>query len=470
MLFNSFNFAIFMPVVFIIYWVVNEKSLKLQNILLLLASYFFYACWDYRFLFLLIFSTFLDFFTGLRMLSAKTKDKKKAWFWLSICINLGILGFFKYYNFFIDSFADGFSFLGIKANFWTLQVILPVGISFYTFHGLSYVIDIYKNRIEPEKNFIDYAVFVSFFPLLVAGPIERATHLLPQIKRVRIFDYSKAVDGLRQILWGLFKKVVVADNLAAFVHFYFTAPASHSSYELLLGIVFFTVQIYCDFSGYSDIAIGVSKLFGIDLMENFRYPYFARSIRESWTKWHISLTSWLRDYVYPAMWSPRRRMWVVALNTCVLMLIVGLWHGANWTFLAYGLLHGFYLAVPILFPALHVKHKAASTLKDLPYIILTFSLRAFSAVLFRATDLHTAYTYYASLFGNWSGKMPAYGHLKYLAVVAFMFAVEWKMRNKQHGLDGFFANVIARRIFYFVLFWLVLYNLGNEHDFIYFQF
>ena len=336
MLFNSFNFAIFMPVVFIIYWVVNEKSLKLQNILLLLASYFFYACWDYRFLFLLIFSTFLDFFTGLRMLSAKTKDKKKAWFWLSICINLGILGFFKCYNFFIDSFADGFSFLGIKANFWTLQVILPVGISFYTFHGLSYVIDIYKNRIEPEKNFIDYAVFVSFFPLLVAGPIERATHLLPQIKRVRIFDYSKAVDGLRQILWGLFKKVVIADNAAKFADNIFNNGSAYGGSTILLGAIFFAVQIYCDFSGYSDIAIGTARLFGIELLRNFAFPYFSRDIAEFWQRWHISLSSWFRDYLYIPLGGSKASTAIRIRNTFIIFLVSGFWHGAIWTFIFFG--------------------------------------------------------------------------------------------------------------------------------------
>jgi len=470
MLFNTLPFFLFLPVVFVLHWFVFGKSGKWQNVLLLVASYYFYACWDYRFLLLLVFSTALDFFSGLRIQAAATERARKAWLYASIGINLGFLAVFKYYNFFVTSLVEAVGHLGIHVNVWTFKILLPVGISFYTFHGISYVIDVYKRRVLPTTKVLDYALFVSYFPLLVAGPIERATHLLPQLESKREFNYAKAIDGLRQALWGLFKKVVVADNLASFVHFYFTSPASHSSYELLLGIVFFTVQIYCDFSGYSDIAIGVSKLFGIDLMENFRYPYFARSIREGWTKWHISLTSWLRDYVYPALWSPRRRMWVVALNTFVLMLIVGLWHGANWTFLAWGLVHGFYLAVPILFPALRVKHKAASTLKDLPYMVFTFSLSAFSLVLFRSTDLHNAYNYYTGLFCNWSGKMPAYGHLKYLAVVAFMFAVEWKMRNRNHGLDGFFVNAIARRIFYFVLFWLVLYNLGNEHDFIYFQF
>ena len=256
MLFNSLNFALFLPVVFFLYWFPTKGNIRLQNVLLLLASYFFYASWDWRFLFLLIFSTFLDYSTAIKMYNSESNSWKRFWFWLSICVNLGFLGFFKYYNFFVESFAQGLSGIGLKANFWTLQVILPVGISFYTFHGLSYVIDIYNGKIKPERNFIDYSVFVSFFPLLVAGPIERATHLLPQIKQKRTFDYPKAVDGLRQILWGLFKKVVIADTCAKYANTIFNNSDNYSGSTLVLGAVFFAFQIYGDFSGYSDIAIG----------------------------------------------------------------------------------------------------------------------------------------------------------------------------------------------------------------------
>ncbi|MFM7175927.1 MAG: MBOAT family O-acyltransferase, partial [Bacteroidota bacterium] len=298
MLFNSISFAIFLPIVFFLYWFATKRDLRIQNILLLVASYFFYACWDWRFMFLLVFSTFLDYYTGIRIHESNSPSKKKTWLWISILINLGFLGVFKYYNFFVDSFADALALLGVQTNTTTLQVILPVGISFYTFHGLSYVFDLYKDRIKPERNFIDYSVFVSFFPLLVAGPIERATHLLPQIRQQREFDYAKAVDGLRQILWGLFKKVVIADNCAEFANMIFDSSASYNGSTHVLGALFFTFQIYCDFSGYSDIALGTARLFGIELLRNFAFPYFSRDIAEFWRRWHISLSSWFKDYLY----------------------------------------------------------------------------------------------------------------------------------------------------------------------------
>ena len=282
MFFNSLNFAVFFPVVFVLYWFVTNKSLKAQNILLLLASYFFYACWDWRFLFLLIFSTFLDYYTGLKMDERSTDRQRKVWFWLSIGINLGFLGVFKYYNFFADSLATSLATLGVTVSPYSLSVVLPVGISFYTFHGVSYVIDIYKRRILPERNFIEYSVFVSFFPLLVAGPIERATHLLPQIKKSRVFDYSTAVDGMRQVLWGMFKKVVIADKCAEYANMVFNNSADYSGSDHVLGAVFFAFQIYCDFSGYSDIALGTARLLGIELLKNFNFPYFSRDIAEFW--------------------------------------------------------------------------------------------------------------------------------------------------------------------------------------------
>ena len=298
MLFNTISYGIFLPVIFILYWTMGVRFRKIQNPFLLVASYFFYACWDWRFLFLLMFSTVLDYYTGLKMEDATTLFRKKFWFWLSIIVNLGFLGVFKYFNFFSLSFSRLLDSFGFEVHPWTLSVILPVGISFYTFHGLSYVIDIYYNRIKPERNFVDYSLFVSFFPLLVAGPIERATHLLPQIKSQRSFDFEKAKTGLRQILWGLFKKVVIADQCAEFANIAFNNSNQHSGSTLALGALFFTFQIYGDFSGYSDIALGTAKLFGIDLLRNFAYPYFSRDIAEFWRRWHISLSSWFRDYLY----------------------------------------------------------------------------------------------------------------------------------------------------------------------------
>ena len=296
MLFNSISFAIFLPIVFALYWMIKTK--RNQNILLMLASYYFYACWDWRFLFLLAFSTFLDYYTGLKIENSEKKSSKKFWFWLSISVNLGFLGFFKYYNFFAESFAEFVGGFGFHTSPWVLQIILPVGISFYTFHGLSYVIDIYKERIKAERSWIDYTLFVSFFPLLVAGPIERATHLLPQIKKNRTFNYDNAVDGLRQILWGLFKKMVVADNCAYYANMIFNDYHQYTGTTLVFGAILFAFQIYGDFSGYSDIALGTARLFGFDLLRNFAYPYFSRDIAEFWRRWHISLSSWFRDYLY----------------------------------------------------------------------------------------------------------------------------------------------------------------------------
>ncbi|MFN5628051.1 MAG: MBOAT family O-acyltransferase, partial [Bacteroidota bacterium] len=323
MLFNTIGFAIFLTIVFFLYWFVANKNLIVQNSLLLISSYYFYSCWDWRFLFLLIFSTLLDYFTGNKMSESNKKVSKKFWFWLSILINLGFLGIFKYYNFFAESFAAFLENFGLKVNPFTLNVILPVGISFYTFHGLSYVIDVYKERIKAEKNFIDYAVFVSFFPLLVAGPIERATHLLPQIQKKRIFVYSKAIDGLRQILWGLFKKVVIADQCADFANEFFNNAENYSGSSLLVGAIFFAFQIYGDFSGYSDIASGTARLFGIELLKNFSYPYFSRDIAEFWRRWHISLSTWFRDYLYIPLGGSKGGNWIKIRNTFIIFIVSG---------------------------------------------------------------------------------------------------------------------------------------------------
>jgi D-alanyl-lipoteichoic acid acyltransferase DltB (MBOAT superfamily) len=319
MLFNSISFAIFLPIVFLLHWFVINKHQRSQNLLLLAASYYFYACWDWRFLFLLIFSTLLDYFTGIKMSESENRRMRKTWIWISITINLGFLGVFKYYNFFALSFADAVANLGWHVNPSTIKVILPVGISFYTFHGLSYVLDIYNKRIRVERNFIDYSIFVSFFPLLVAGPIERATHLLPQIKKTRVFDYGRAVDGLRQILWGLFKKIVIADSCAVYANMIFNHSSQYSGIILVMGALLFTFQIYTDFSGYSDIALGTARLFGIDLLRNFAFPYFSRDIAEFWRRWHISLSSWFRDYLYIPLGGSKGGNWMRIRNTFIII-------------------------------------------------------------------------------------------------------------------------------------------------------
>jgi alginate O-acetyltransferase complex protein AlgI len=342
MLFNSLDYAIFFPIVFLLYWLVANKNLRLLNFLVLVASYFFYGSWDYRFLFLLIFSTFLDYFTGLKIHQSQSPQQRKFWLWLSISINLGFLGIFKYYNFFISSFTDAISVFGFQINVSTLNVLLPVGISFYTFHGLSYVFDIYNKKISPVTNFIDYGVFVSFFPLLVAGPIERATHLLPQVQKPRTFEFEKAADGLRQILWGLFKKIVIADQCAPHVNHIFENYADYNGSTLAFGAILFAFQIYGDFSGYSDIALGSARLLGFDLIRNFAFPFFSRDIAEFWRRWHISLTTWFRDYLYIPLGGSKGPRWMIIRNTLIIFLVSGFWHGANWTFLAWGFLNALY--------------------------------------------------------------------------------------------------------------------------------
>ena len=297
MLFNSFEFLLFLPVVFLLYWFVFNKKLNLQNLLLLVSSYIFYGWWDYRFLSLIIFSSIIDFYCGLSIEKAHTKTTKKKWLLLSMFINLGFLGIFKYFNFFSQSLQEAFQSFGYQIDTLTLNIILPVGISFYTFQTMSYTIDVYRNKLKPTKDIIAFFAFVSFFPQLVAGPIERATNLLPQFYKKRQFNYANAVDGCRQILWGLFKKIVVADNCALIVNQVFDNYTEYNASSLLIGSVFFAFQIYGDFSGYSDIAIGTSRLFGFNLMQNFAFPYFSRDIAEFWRRWHISLSTWFRDYV-----------------------------------------------------------------------------------------------------------------------------------------------------------------------------
>jgi D-alanyl-lipoteichoic acid acyltransferase DltB (MBOAT superfamily) len=483
MLFNSIDFAIFLPIVFLLYWFVTNKNLKLQNILLLVSSYFFYACWDWRFMFLLIFSTLLDYFTGIKIHEATNKRKKLFWLWLSIGINLGFLGVFKYYNFFAASFADGLQLLGFKANLSSLQIILPVGISFYTFHGLSYIIDIFKNRIKPERNFIDYSVFVSFFPLLVAGPIERATHLLPQILKKREFNYSKAVDGLRQILWGLFKKIVIADNCAEYANTIFNNSADYSGSTLVIGAVFFAFQIYCDFSGYSDIALGTARLFGIDLLRNFAFPYFSRDIAEFWRRWHISLSSWFKDYLYIPLGGSKGGMWMKVRNTFIIFIVSGFWHGANWTFIVWGVLNAIYF-LPLLLTNNNrnnletvAQGKLFPSLKELILMLLTFGLTVFAWIFFRAENMNHALFIIGKIFSksimtletSWTN---GYITILHISLVLLFLVVEWLNRDYEFGLQRISNYSFYRKTAYFLLICCILFTADyhSKQEFIYFQF
>ena len=478
MLFNSFNFALFFPIVFILYWFVVNNNLKQQNLLLLFSSYFFYSCWDWRFLFLLIFSTLLDYYTGIKMSDAPNQKMKKFWFWLSVSINLGFLGVFKYYNFFATSFADAVSHVGLQVNPWTLKVILPVGISFYTFHGLSYVIDIYKGRIKPEKNFVDYSVFVSFFPLLVAVPIERATHLLPQVKKERHFNYAMAVDGLKQILWGLFKKVVIADQCAEFANLIFNNAASYSGSTLVLGAVFFTFQIYGDFSGYSDIALGTARLLGFDLLRNFAFPYFSRDIAEFWRRWHISLSTWFRDYLYIPLGGSKGGTWMKVRNTFIIFLVSGFWHGANWTFIFWGLLNALYIMPSILLNTnrnnldIVAQGKYLPTLKEFLSVLLTFSLTVFAWIFFRSENLTHAISYISKIFSKSLFTMPTVTPLKIFISLLVFLIIEWMGREHQYALA--FAmkkwHWTLKWATYYALLGTIFYFAGSKLQFIYFQF
>lgn len=477
MLFNSLNFAIFLPVVFVLYWFVTNKSLKLQNLLLLLASYFFYACWDYRFLFLLIFSTFLDYFTGIRMFDAKP-GMKRFWFWLSVVVNLGFLGVFKYFNFFSTSFAEALNLVGFKTNPVLLNVVLPVGISFYTFHGLSYVIDIYNNKIQPERNFVTYSVFVSFFPLLVAGPIERATHLLPQIKKERVFNYAQAVDGLKQIIWGLFKKVVIADNCAYYANMIFNDAGAHTGSTLVLGAVFFTFQIYCDFSGYSDIALGTARLFGIELLRNFAFPYFSRDIAEFWRRWHISLSSWFRDYLYIPLGGSKGGTWMKIRNTFIIFLVSGFWHGANWTFIVWSGLNALFM-MPLIVSDSNRKNleivaqgKLFPTFRELISMLLTFSLTTLCWIVFRAEDMGHAWTFISGIFTPSLFTVPTILPVKILVLTAIFMVIEWVGREQQYAIAnvGITMPRAVRWGFYYAVILAIFYFVGTDQQFIYFQF
>lgn len=478
MLFNSVVFAIFFTCVFFLYWFVFNKSLKWQNIFLAVCSYFFYGCWDWRFMFLLAFSTFLDFYSGLKISDASTQLKKKIWLILSVGINLGFLGVFKYYDFFITSFAEILQWFGLTPHFETLNLILPVGISFYTFHGLSYVFDIYFRKIKPTRNLIDYSLFVSFFPLLVAGPIERATHLLPQVERPRTFRYSKAVDGLKQILWGLFKKVVIADNCAELANQIFNGHWAYSGSTLAIGAILFAIQIYGDFSGYSDIALGTARLLGFELLVNFRFPYFSRDIAEFWRRWHISLSSWFRDYLYIPLGGSRKGMAKTIRNTFIIFLVSGLWHGANWTFIVWGGLNALFIMPSVIFKRNRLnldtvaQGRLLPSFKEFFQVVLTFLLASFAWIFFRAEDMTKAIEYVREMFSISLFTIPQVYSGKVFVVVVLFFIVEWCGREGKYALESFTNNWprVLRWTFFYAIILTIILMTGNEQQFIYFQF
>lgn len=477
MLFNSIDFAIFLPVVFILYWFFTNKNLRAQNLLIVIASYFFYGLWDWKFLFLIFFSTVLDFTIGLILGKTNDDKKRKLILSISVIVNLGLLGVFKYYNFFLQNFLDAFTFFGMPFSATSLNIILPVGISFYTFQTLSYTIDVYQKKLEPSKDFVAFTAFVSFFPQLVAGPIERATQLLPQFYKKRKFDYNLAGDGIRQILWGLFKKMVIADNCAPLVSEIFTNYQTLDGSTLVLGAVLFAFQIYCDFSGYSDIAIGTSRLFGFDLMKNFNYPYFSRDIAEFWRRWHISLSTWFRDYVYIPLGGSKGGLWMKVRNTFLIFLISGFWHGGNWTFIVWGALNALYFLPLLLVNKNRLNLEVVAMGKLLPSIsdffkmLFTFALTCFAWIFFRAESMGHALGYINNIFNLSLFTIPQNFPYKEFSFIGILIMLEWLNRSQNFGLDVKRWNPWLRRsVYVFVILVILKYASFGNNEFIYFQF
>lgn len=506
MLFNSFEFLIFLPIVFVLYWWVfgyamrgSKHQLVCQNALVVVASYLFYGWWDWRFLLLIAFTTICSYASGIAIGRSQVKWHKKAWMLGNVLINLFILGIYKYYDFFVGSLAN---LLQIDAQKHLLHLILPVGISFYTFQALSYSIDVYKGKLQPTTNLLAFTAFLSFFPQLVAGPIERATNLLPQFLQKRTFNYADGVDGLRQMLWGMFKKVVVADNCAFYVDQIFANIESHNAGTLAVAAVLFTFQIYGDFSGYSDIAIGLGKLFGIKLMRNFNVPYFSRDIAEFWRRWHISLTTWFRDYVYIPLGGSRPNLpqgtahptlykkAIIVRNTFIIFLLSGFWHGANWTFVLWGAYHAM-LFLPLILLEKNRKYtnvvatlspnnpqpdftsiKRLPTLLEIGQMALTFVLAVLGWIIFRSDSIEMTGIYLSRMLDVSLWGMPYLTNKVFTFLpLLIMLGMEWFNRAESHGLAmrGIHSKVVRYGI-YMVLSLLIIISMGPEQNFIYFQF
>ena len=486
MLFNSFVFALFLPAVFALYWGVF-RTLRAQNLLLIAAGFLFYGWWDWRFLLLLLATSLTDYFVALAMEQSATAKGRKVLLGISLFGNLGTLGIFKYYDFFARSLAAGLEELGIAHDPFLLKVILPVGISFYTFQALSYTIDVYRGRIAAVRQADTFLAFVSFFPQLCAGPIERASHMLPQFQRARTFDTARAVDGLRQMLWGFFKKIVIADNCSRLVDGIFNSSGTQPGPVLIIGAVLFAFQIYCDFGGYSDIAIGTAKLFGFDLMRNFAFPYFSRDIAEFWRRWHISLSSWFRDYLYIPLGGSKGGRGMAVRNTFIIFLVSGFWHGANWTFLAWGLINAIYF-LPLLLSGRHRRNVGVAAegrrwpaFGEVLAMLGTFGLTCVAWVFFRAGTIGQALRYIRDMFSHlWDaahwGRTVQYllEHAIYgpaMACIGLLLLAEWLQRNRQHALEALAFTRPLRWSLYIGLVLLIVF-VGDHADqtFIYFQF
>lgn len=483
MLFNSLEFAVFLPVLFILYWFCFNEKLKSQNAIVLVSSYVFYGFWDYRFLFLILFSTVVDYVLGRALEEEKNHNKRKVILLISISVNLGLLSYFKYCNFFIESFSNAFTFFGNPLSITSLDIVLPVGISFYTFQTMSYTIDIYKKKLKPSSDFISFAAFVSFFPQLVAGPIERASNLLPQFNQKRVFKYESATDGMRQILWGLFKKMVIADMCAEQVNIIFENSATYSGSTLLLGAFLFSFQIYGDFSGYSDIAIGTSRLFGFNLMKNFSFPYFSRDIGEFWRRWHISLSTWFRDYLYFPLGGSKEGLVKNIRNVFIIFIVSGFWHGSSWTFVIWGGIHALFFTIYLIFRHLKFvnapqadvvsQNRLLPSFVEIFQMLFTFIIVMIGWVFFRAETLSQAYLYICEMCSMTLFSKPEIIPTVVLLLLSFFIIIEWFGRRDEFAIEKIglsWKRPIRWFLYVYLIFLIGMFMQTDETPFIYFQF
>ena len=478
MLFNSIEYIVFLPVVFAIYWMLR-KNYQWQNVVLLLASYVFYAYWNWRFLGLLFGMSLIAYLCGYAIgKSEEVRGKSKFWMVANVVIDVGVLAIFKYYNFFVGSFEDLF---GLQNSIHSLKIVLPLGISFFTFQAIAYVVDVYKRKIEPTS-LIDCLLYIGFFPKLLAGPIERPTNLIPQIQKPRVFEYDLAVDGCRQMLWGLFKKVVIADNAALYVNQVYGDYANQSGSTLLLAAILYTIQIYGDFSGYSDMAIGSAKLLGFRFRDNFLFPYFSRNMNEFWRRWHISLNTWFVDYVYIPLGGNRNGKWHTIRNIMIVFLLSGLWHGADWSFVAWGAYHGLLLVLLILlnqntkYEQIVAYDRWYPNLKELGQMLLVFALATFGWMMFRADNMTQFLDYTARMCSADMLSLPkVQGYTILFMNIVLMFVIEWHMRRQKHGFDFQPSSnkplyTALRYTLYTLIFILILLFGGHTENFIYMYF
>ena len=475
MLFDSLDFALFLPIVLTIYWLFN-KSLKAQNIIIVCASYIFYGCWDWRFLWVILFTTLVDYLVGLKLTATKSGVKRKSLLLFSLLTNIGFLFFFKYFNFFIDEFVTSFEFFGRTIEKSTLHIIVPIGISFYTFQTMSYTIDIYKKEIVPTKNIIAFTAFVSFFPQLIAGPIERASNLLPQFLNQRSFNRENVLHGLRQILWGLFKKMVIADNIGEFVNQILDNANQESGSSIALSIALYHIQVYADFSGYSDIAIGTARLFGFDLVQNFSFPLFARDISDYWRRWHISFSNWLRDYIYFPLGGSRGTILFQLRNLFITFIVSGLWHNLSLNFLIWGLLNATYF-IPVVIKNRKRKKqpdysKSSMSFRISSDIFVTFILVIFTRFFYKAETFDQSLFWLEKVFSTSFFHFPQSPKIVLIIFIISFLVIEWFGRNQKYALENltFLRTRSLRHIFYYALIFLVFYYSGETQNFIYFQF